>query len=156
MSAAFVNELIEAADALPAHLRDWLVDGLQAWQDGTDLEAALHLSESGASCMSLDERDSMLVACINSAPGESDAAKMTFFIGVIHDRATHPDETAQRFIAVMKSAQVYIPGTVRHLRRIMQGRRQDGWRIQETDIKASLCPTVSRFNTGGTLTKTGT
>ena len=79
MTAALVNELIEAADALPAHLRDWLVDGLQAWQDGTDLEAALHLVDSGASYMDLDERDQMLVFCINSAPGESDAAKMTFF-----------------------------------------------------------------------------
>ena len=157
MTAALVNELIEAADALPAHLRDWLVDGLQAWQDGTDLEAALHLVDSGASYMGLDERDQMLVFCINSAPGESDAAKMTFFIEAIQDKATHPDETAQRFIAVMKSAQVYIPGTVRHLRRIMQGRRQDGWREREADITRDLCPEpVQRFNGATIKQRTGT
>jgi hypothetical protein len=156
VTASLVNELIEAADALPAHLRDWLVDGLQAWQQGRDLEAALglHDDDSDYCSMALYERDDLIRVAIRLCPGDSESAQASFFLEVMQGHLQHPDETGRRFVYLLRGARVYVPKTLRHLRRILAGRRCDGWRYQEDTGR--LCPSpVQRFN-NRTLTKTGT
>ena len=156
MTAVLVNELIEAADALPAHLRDWLVDGLQAWQQGRDLEAALGLHDDDSDYCSMDlyERDDLIRVAVRLCPGGSESAQACYFLEVMQGHIQHPDETGARFVELLRGARVYVPKTLRHLRRILAGRRCDGWRYREDTER--LCPEpVQRFN-GGTLTKTGT
>jgi hypothetical protein len=149
VSAERVRRLLCEADRLPDDLRAWLVAGLLGWQQGQSLEGALGLDNSDARGMDLSERDAMIVHCINAAPGESHAARIAFFVECMSGQIEHHDDTAQRFIRILHNSRVYVPGAIRHLRRILQGRRCDGWRFQGTS--APLCPSASRFNTRGTL-----
>ena len=133
MSAERISELLQAANQLPDSLRAWLTTGLQGWQQGQDLERALGLCSHPA--IDHDERDGYIRASIRLCPGESDSAQMYFFIGVINGEAAHPDPTGRQFIELLARSRVYIPRTTRHLRRILQGRRQDGWKCKR-DITA--------------------
>ena len=127
MSAERVSELLQAANQLPSHLRDWLTQGLQDWQQGRDLETALQLLDDTPSIY-LDDRDDMLRAAIRLCPGESESAQCSYFIGLINGESKHPDPAGRQFVELLARSRVYIPRTGRHLRRILAGRRADGWR----------------------------
>ena len=149
MSAALVTELLEAADALPAHLRDWLRDGFTAWQAGADLHTALCLDGPAP-----DRRDDLIKTAVLLSPGESITAKAAYFISCLDGYQHHHRDDMQAIIRSLRL--VGCPRSIKQLKRITEGRRQDGWRERETDIKRDLCPSpVTRFNRG-TLTKTGT
>jgi hypothetical protein len=154
MTAERVNQLLVLLpdSALPDDLTAWLAVGLAGWQRGQCLEDALRLTDddSDDSGMDLYERDDLLRAAIRLCPGDSETAQASYFLEVIEGHLLHPDPTGARFVDMLHSARVYIPKTLRHLRRILAGRRQDGWRERDT---GKLCPSVSRFNTGGTFTK---
>jgi hypothetical protein len=132
MSLARVNQLLAALPGcdLPAELRRWLLRGFERWQAGHDIETALNLGDLDAPRMDFAERDDMIRYCINFAPGESAAARMAFFIECTSGCVEHPDASAQGFIRMLRSSRVYVPSTIRHLRRIMRHRRCDGWRYQ--------------------------
>ena len=100
--------------------------GLEGWQRGQSLEDALGLHDDDSDYCSMDlyERDDLIRAAIRLCPGDSESAQASFFLGVMHGHARHPDETGARFVDMLSCARVYIPKTVRHLRRIMAGRRQ--------------------------------
>ena len=126
MSAERINELLQVADRLPDHLRAWLVQGLQDWQQGQNLEHALKLG--AAPDIDYFERDEYIRASIRLCPGESEGAQCSYFIDVITGASKHPDPTGRQFVELLARSRVYIPRTTRHLRRILNGRRQDGWR----------------------------
>lgn len=131
MSATRVNQLLQVADALPQELREWLVAGLRAWQQGQDLEAALQLHEV-ASTMSYAERDDLIRVAVRTAPGASETAQMFYFLDVLTGTCEHPDPTGKQFLDILRRSRVRIPRTIRHLRRILQGRRSDSWRQRES------------------------
>ena len=111
---------------LPDDLRAWLVAGYQGWQQGQDLEGALQLNTP---TMDLDERDDLLRVAVRLCPGETETAQMFYQLEVMHGDRTHPHKTGQQFTRMLQGSRVYIPQTVRHLRRVMAGRRHDGWRV---------------------------
>jgi hypothetical protein len=129
MSAEHVSELLQAANRLPDSLRAWLVQGLERWQQGQDLEQALKLLPDS---IPLGQRDLYIRSCVQSCPGESTGAKCAFFFDVLKGARVHPDKSARQLIAVLQHSRVYIPKTVQHLRRILDYRRQDGYRVQGT------------------------
>jgi hypothetical protein len=129
MSAEHVSELIQVANRLPDSLRAWLVQGLEAWQQGRDLEQALGLLPDS---IPLGQRDSYIRTCVQSCPGDSTGAKCAFFIDVLSGIRMHPDKSARQLLAVLQHSRVYIPKTVQHLRRILDYRRQDGYHVQGT------------------------
>ena len=121
MSAERASELLRVADRLPVHLRAWLTEGLQAWQQGQELEAALGLCNPPT--IDKDERDGYIRASIRLCPGESESAQSIFFIGVINGEHDHPDPTGRQFVELLRQARCYIPTTTRHYRRILAGKR---------------------------------
>jgi hypothetical protein len=129
MSSEKISELIQVADRLPDSLRAWLVPGLEAWQQGQNLEQALKLLPNS---IPLGQRDLYIRSCVQSCPGESTGAKCAFFIDVLSGIRMHPDKSARQLIAVLQHSRVYIPKTTQHLRRILDYRRQDGYRVQGT------------------------
>ena len=132
MSAARVDRLLANLDRLPADLRTWLRDGLRQWQQGSNLEIALQID---APALSLDARDDMLRAIIKLLPCDPDV-QISFFLGLIGDGRRHPDATGQRLLEILIASRCYVPRTARHLRRILQHRRSDGWR----GTFSGLCP----------------
>lgn len=162
MSAERVNQLVEAlrsGDSLPGGLRRWLVRAFEQWQQGHDIETALGLLDDGSeySRMSHDERDDLIRVAIRLCPGESESAQASFFIEVVDGHLPHPDETGARFVGVLRGARAYIPKSLKQLRRILAGRRCDGWRYQTDGDTDRLCPTpVQRFNQGVFNKRTGT
>ena len=159
MTAERVNLLVgllHAGGELPPDVVRWLVDGLQAWQQGRDLEAALGLHYADVQELGYDERDELLQAAIRLCPGTSPNAQASYFLEVINGRLRHPDEAGRHFTDILLRSRCFIPRSIRHLRsRILQGKRHDSWRQCERTEKA-LCPSrVARFNVR-TLTKTGT
>ena len=152
MSAGRVNELLQVADRLPAHLRTWLVQGLEAWQRGRELEQALELLPDQSEFLSDDERDAYIRTCIQSCPGGSIGAKCAFFTDVVNGVRRHPDKTGRQLVKILQRSRVYIPAT-RQLRRILQGRRQDGWcELSQT----GLCHKPDVLDNRVMLQKTGT
>ena len=55
---------------------------------------------------------------------------------------------------MLKQARVRIPGTIRHMRRVIAGIRSPGWRNEGHD--GGLCPSPDLVFNRGTFTKTGT
>ena len=78
--------------------------------------------------MALDERDELLRVIVGLAPGESDRACCLFVLDCFAGETIHPHPVARRCLRDLRAAGVYLPGTIRHLRRILEGRRSDGWR----------------------------
>jgi hypothetical protein len=125
MAAEHVTQLLQVADRLPADVRDWLVQGLEAWQCGADLEQALGLEPVG-----LNQRDSMIRTVIELSPGNSVSARCSFFIGCLDGCETHPRHDMQQHVVRLRDENV--PRSLKQLRRIVNGRRADGWREQGT------------------------
>ena len=159
MTAERVNQLLVLLpdSELPDDVVWWLVAGLEGWQRGQSLEDALGLHDDDSDYCSMDlyERDDLLRAAIRLCPGDTESAQASYFLEVMHGHAQHPDETGRRFVDLLRGARVYVPRTLRHLRRILAGRRQDGWRYQRDTGR--LCPEpVQRFNCGTIKQRTGT
>ena len=162
MTAERVNQLLVLLpdSNLPDELAAWLAVGLAGWQRGQCLEDALHLAgddpeDSDYCSMDLYERDDLIRVAIRLCPGDSESAQASFFLEVMQGHIQHPDETGGRFVDMLRVSRVYVPRTLRHLRRILAGRRQDGWRYQEDTGR--LCPEpVQRFNRGKFTNRTGT
>ena len=127
MSADLAQELIEAADRLPSHLRDWLVVGFESWREGEDLAESLGLFRP-----TLDERDQWIKLCVSLCPGETDTAKCSFFLDCIAGSRQHPEAAGQRLIEKLISQPVNVELSIKQLRRIINGRRQDGWWLSGT------------------------
>lgn len=136
MTTARVQALIEVADRLPADLAAWLVCGLEAWQRGEDLAGALGLVadldeyNDGTEWVSLDTRDEWLQIIIPLCPGASTAAQCSFFLSCLAGDVDPRNEVASGLIGRLRRSNVKVPHSIKHLRRILDGRRQDGWRIQ--------------------------
>jgi len=119
--------LTELPDSgLDSDLIEWLA-GLEAWREGVDLAEALELYRPG-----LDQRDDWIQMAIGLCPGESDTAKCSYFLDCIDGRRQHPETTGQHLIEKLISEPVKVKLSVKQLLRILDGRRQDGWRGQGT------------------------
>ncbi len=135
MSAARVSQLLEVCDRLPADLGRWLAAGLQAWQQGADLETALQLD---VPALDLDQRDQLLRGVAALYPGESDDDKAAFLAGLLSDGyRKHPDPSGERLLRILRASRCRLPGSIKQLRRIVRGYRSEGWR-QGTELP--LCP----------------
>ena len=126
--AAVVADL--RAGKLPERARQWLADGLEAWQAGVPLEAAMGLDTEP-----LDRRDSVLRLVLELAPGESDTARCAFVADCVAGIREHPSPMAARLLDKLLVAGVQIPKSVRHLSRILNCDRQVSW-----TRKRYLCP----------------
>ena len=127
MTAENVNRLLDCLpdSGLPADLQRWLRE-LFSHQPVDDL----------------GERDALIRLVVGLSPGESRTARCSFFLDCIGGRLEHPSLTAQGVIKKLRTSGAYVPGSVKQLLRIIEGRRHDGWRT-------GLCPTVSFLNDGG-------
>ena len=127
MSDLHRDALLNALPAcnLPGELVAWLVYGFEVQRAGGDLLEAL-----GLIGLDLDERDDMTRTVINLSPGDSVAGLCSYFIDCLDGQKTHTRPDMQRHIERLQY--MGVPRSVRHLRRIVNGRRQDGWLIQGT------------------------
>lgn len=119
---------LKAGD-LPVEGRCWLIDGFEAWQQGANLEDALHLRR-----LPLDARDEQLRVILRLTPGASSTAKCALLLECLDGRE-HPAQMADGMLRNLLRTGVLIPRSIKQLRRILNGRRQDGWRQGLT-----LCP----------------
>ena len=159
MSAERINQLLVLLpdSELPDDVVWWLVAGLEGWQRGQSLEDALglHDDDSGHCSMDLYERDDLIRAAIRLCPGDSESAQASYFLEVMHGQPGTLMRLVRASWTCCACARVYVPKTLRHLRRILAGRRCDGWRYQEDTGR--LCPEpVQRFNGGKFTNRTGT
>ena len=127
MSAERVSELLRVADALPEHLRAWLIEGLEAWQCGADLEHALGLDP-----IDLNQRDSMIRTVISLSPGDSVSARCSYFLSCLDGCETHQRHDMQHQVERLRGLDV--PRSLKQLRRILGGRRQDGWKGHKNTV----------------------
>lgn len=128
MSTDRLQQLLTALpdSGLAPELVAWLA-GLEAWREGVELDKALELYRPG-----LDQRDAWLQMAIGLCPGESDTAKCSYFLDCIDGRRQHPEITGQHLIEKLISEPVKVKLSIKQLLRILDGRRQDGWREQGT------------------------
>jgi hypothetical protein len=127
MSAEHCDALLSVLPAsnLPRELVAWLVRGLEVHQAGGDLLSALDLP--GAD---MDRRDSLVRVVLKLTPGESFSARAAFFLDALAGNEEHPRQDMQQIIRKLRL--LPWPGSVRQLRRIVAGHRQDGWRENGT------------------------
>lgn len=125
------------AGELSAEARQWLITGLEAWQRGAGLETALGLHSSV-----LDRRDESLRLVIRLTPGSSSTAKCAFLIECLAGDRIHPSSVAAQLLDKLQSSGAQLPKSVRHLRRILRGSRQDSG----TEDRV-LCPSWPRPDT---------
>ena len=123
MSADRLHRLLTALpdSGLDPELAAWVACGFEAWQSGGNLIEALGLASD-----LLDRRDELIRMVIPMCPGESGAARFSYFRSCVTGDIQHESQTARQLIRKIQALPVVVP-TVRHLRRIMRGRRQDGW-----------------------------
>ena len=135
---------------LPVDLVEWLACGLEVQAAGGDLLEALELDGPD-----YDRRDDLLRTVIALSPGESLPARCAFVVACLGGHEQHPRADMRSIVRSLSL--IGCPRSIRQLRRIVEGRRQDGWRIKEMDTEASLCPVeVARFNSGTFRQRTGT
>ena len=101
-----------------------------------DLQAWLRELFTQSPVDDLGERDALIRLVVSLSPGESKTARCSYFLDCICGRLEHPSPTAQTMIIKLRTSGVYLPGSVKQLFRIIEGRRQDGWRQTE------LCPSM--------------
>ena len=106
---------------LPGELVAWLRHGFEVHAAGGCLLTALGLAGPD-----LNRRDSLLREVLALSPGESVTARCAFVIGCLADEEQHPRPDMQRTIEALQRLGGAL--SVRQLRRIIAGRRQDGWR----------------------------
>jgi hypothetical protein len=126
MSDQYRDALLTALHGcdLPGDLVAWLTHGLEVQRAGGDLLEALGLEGPD-----LNRRDDLLRTVIDLAPGESITARCFFVIECL-DGARFPRNDMQHLIDRLQ--RLSVPRSVRQLRRILDGRRQDGWKVQGT------------------------
>ena len=127
-----VEELLASLRAgdLPPQARRWLIEGLEAWQQGQDLESALGLHSEP-----LDRRDELLRAVIEVSPGDSTTAKCAYAAECLAADRDHVSPLAADLVRKLQASAIAIPQSIRQLARILNGTRQDS----ETE-NACLCP----------------
>ena len=108
---------------IPPVLAEWLAGGLEAWRAGDDLAESLELYRP-----TLNQRDGWIKMAIGLCPGESDTAKISFFIDCLDGHRQHPETTGQHLVERLTHEPVMVPRSIKQLLRILDGRRQDGWR----------------------------
>ena len=128
MNVEAVLFALRAGDLSP-EARRWLIEGLEAWQQGQDLESAL-----GLHSQPLDRRDELLRVVLRLSPGGSDTARCAFLVECLDGRQ-HPSTMATHLLDKLQSSGVQLPCSVRHLARILNGSRRDS----ETENRV-LCP----------------
>ena len=137
-----VSQLLDALPSagLPLELVGWLRDGFTAWQAGADLHSALSLNGPD-----VDRRDDLLRIVILLSPGESITAQCAYTIACLDGRQHHHRQDMQNIVRSLQL--VGCPRSIKQLKRIVEGRRQDGWHVREADINRDLCPPPAlRFN----------
>ena len=119
MTAERINRLLKSLpdSKLPGDLQEWL----------RELFTQAPVDDLG-------ERDALIRLAVSLSPGESKTARCSFFLDCIGGRLDHPSPTAQTMIVKLRTSGFYLPGSVKQLFRIIEGRRQDGWR------ETQLCP----------------
>jgi hypothetical protein len=117
------------AGQLPAAMRRWLAAGLERFQLGAELEAALGLASEP-----LDRRDESLRLVLQLTPGGSDTARCAFVIECLACRK-HPSDTARQLLKKLQASGMQMPRSIRHLSRILNGSRA----ASETE-NGVLCP----------------
>lgn len=129
MSAERLNALLgHLPDSqLPADLVQWLQQGFTSWQAGHDLGQALELEP-----VDLNQRDSMICVVISLSPGNSVAARCSYFLSCLDGCETHRRHDMQRRVERLREMDV--PRSLKQLRRILNGRRQDGWKGHKTAV----------------------
>lgn len=132
MSEARAAALLAALPGcdLPAELRAWLLHGFEAQAAGGCLLEALNLP--GAD---LDRRDALLQSVVAATPGDSLQARILTTIDCVQGNREHPRRDMQLIVKRLRQSGCDL--SARQLRRIVAGRRQDGWR--GCDIDAVLC-----------------
>jgi hypothetical protein len=148
LSIALVNRLLDHIDRLPDDVAGWLRDGFAAWQAGADLHEALDLPGPDTG-----RRDDLLRTIIALSPGESSTARCAFVVGCLGGSERHPRPDMQHLIESLRL--VGCPRSIRQLKRIVQGRRQDSWRLREADMIGDLCPIELVSLNSGINLKTG-
>ena len=118
------------AGELPAEARQWLVEGLEAWQQGHDLESALGLHGEP-----LDRRDELLRAVIKLSPGDSTMAKCAYVAECLAGDREHNSPLAAELVRKLQASVIGIPQSIRQLARILNGNRQGS-----STKPACLCP----------------
>lgn len=128
MSADRLQQLLDELpdSGLSPNLAAWLA-GLEAWREGVDLDKALELYRP-----SLDERDEWIQIAIGLCPGENSTAKCAFFLDCVSGDREHPDPAGRKLIEKLLYEPVNVRLSVKQLMRILDGRRQDGWRVTGT------------------------
>ena len=123
MSDQYRDALLAVLPAcdLPAELVAWLAHGLEVQRAGGSLVEALGLEGPD-----MGRRDDIIRTAILLSPGVSTAARCAFFVDCLDNNRQHPRKDMQHMIGVLRFLDV--PRTTRHLTRIVDNRRQDGWR----------------------------
>ena len=121
------NSLLTALPGcnLPGELVTWLAHGLEVQRAGGDLVEALGLDGPD-----LNRRDDLLRTVIDLSPGESMTARCLFVVGCLDGQEQHPRGDMQ--VVIDRLQRLPVPRSIKQLRRILNGRRQDGWRIEGT------------------------
>jgi len=96
---------------VPPEAVQWLIVGLEGWQQGADLEAALGLCSSP-----LDRRDEQLRLVIQLTPGASDTAQCAFLIDCLAGDREHGSPMAAELLKKLQISALPIPRSVKHLR----------------------------------------
>lgn len=74
----------------------------------------------------MDQRDDLIREVIALSPGESVKARCSFFLDCLSGQQSHPRRDMRRVIEQLQD--MGTPRSVKQLRRILDYRRQDGWR----------------------------
>ena len=100
---------------LPAHLRLWLLDGFTRYLGGDDLHEALDLHSHLR-----DRRNELLRLVVALTPAARLRDRIAFVLDCLHGDARHPDQTARKFIDRLRTLDVRLPRSMKHLRRLVE------------------------------------
>ena len=129
MTTEHVNRLLACLpnSSLPLDIQQWL----------RELFRHQHVD------VDLDERDELIRTIIELSPGESATARCCFFLDALGGKP-HPVAAADSLICRLRATGVAVPQSTKQLLRILDSRRQDGWR-ETTD----LCPSPAVLEDAG-------
>jgi hypothetical protein len=100
------------------------------------------LETAGTEQPDLDTRDEWIKTAIQLCPGETLTAKCAYFLECLDGEQRHPSPIAARLLNKLASANLQIPHSIRQLKRVFRGSRQD---VEAENVR--LCPLWPRPDT---------